>query len=122
MNIVELHVIYGNPDTEEWENVTYFIVDEYVPIDFGKGLDHVKQRQENDWRNVLLPNDEQVDIMVIRTGDQFTLNIRQDKIALSQTMCESLSSMCFRTLSGRDVNIQIHPEGKHKDISDYKHT
>ena len=120
MSAIELHVIYGNPEIEEWENVTYLVVNEYVPIDFNKGIEHVKQRQEDDWCNVTLPNNEQVDIMVIKNKDQLTLNVRQDGIALSQVMCNSLSSMCFRTLAGRDVNIQIHPEGTYKNVPDYK--
>ena len=120
MSAIELHVIYGNLEIEEWENITYLPANDYVPIDFNNGVEHVKQRQEEDWSSVILPNNEKIDIMVIKNGDQLTLNIRQEKTALSQIICNSLSSMCFRTLAGRDVNIQIHPEGAHKNVPDYK--
>jgi hypothetical protein len=120
MSSIELHIIYGNPETEEWENVTYLVVNEYVPIDFPRGIEHVKQRLESDWNKILLPNNEQIDVMAIKNGENLTLNIRQGRIPLSQIMCNSLSSMCFRTLSGRDVNIQVHSEGAHKNVRDYQ--
>ena len=115
MSAIELHVIFGDPETEEWENISYLLVNEYVPIDFTKGIEHVKQRQEDDWNNVTLPNNEQIDIMVIKTEDQLTLNVRQGRIPLSQVICNSMSSMCFRTLSGCDVNIKVHQEETHKN-------
>ena len=58
--------------------------------------------------------------MAIKNGENLILNIRQKNIALSQIVCNSLSSMCFRTLSGRDINIQVHAEGTHKNVPDYQ--
>ena len=113
MDTIELHIHYGNPDSELWEDITYFEVSEYIGPDFTKGFENIQKKLENDWQKISLA-DELLKIMVIKTSDNFTINVRQEDTPLFQVMCQSFSSACFRTLTGKDISLQVHELGTFK--------
>lgn len=120
MSSFELHVIYGNTETEEWDVVDYLTISPYEELDFSKGVDFIKQAMADSWNVVSLPNDETIEIMTIFDPDQdnLTLNVRQGNTPVLQVMCSNMSSVCFRTLASKDVNLQVHSVGTFSTIKE----
>lgn len=113
MEAIEIYIIYGNEEKEEWENVSVLNIDPHVQPDYSLGLDQLKELQEKSWHSVILPNGEEIEIMTIYTTEEnaFTLNVRQNRTAILQVLCEGMPCVCFQTLKHETVNLQVHKRG-----------
>lgn len=104
---MKLKVIYGNDETEEWEDVAVIEVDPYQPVK----TPPKKRSDLYDWRLVSFPNGEEIEVYFIYEdgSPNMTLNVRQGSESICQVLGASLSSVCFKTLQGKMINIQTVP-------------
>lgn len=113
MNSVAVHVIWGNSKSEAWEDIRDFTVDSQESYDWTKFEDvqAYKSTIEAQWISVPIPTGEVIEVMAVFDADSegFVMHVRQGQEAIAQVMCQSLSSMVFRTLGGETISIQVHP-------------
>ena len=116
MDSVTIHVTWGNPDTCEPEDVHEFSVCAQKPTDWAefKGVQAYKSAIEEQWVSTQSPTGEVIEVMAVFSADRggFVMHVRQDKKAVAQVICQSLSSFFFRTLNGEAVGIEVHPSNE----------
>ncbi len=115
MNSVAIHVIWGNSDSSEWEDVEELAAEPQVSFDWTefKDVETYKTTIEAEWKSVEIPTGEVVEIMAVfsQDSDNFTMHVRQDKEAIAQILCQGMPSLIFRTLAGETINLQVHEKG-----------
>ncbi|MFK8012428.1 MAG: hypothetical protein AB8B80_10330 [Marinicellaceae bacterium] len=113
IEIYVIYVIYGNEKKEEWENVSVINIDPYAKPDYSLGEEHLKKLQEESWYPAVLPNKEKIEIAATYSteGQDFALNVRQNRTALLQVLCKGMPCVCFQTLKRETVNLQVHKRG-----------
>ena len=113
MQHVRAHIIYGNPQTQLWENVAALDLAPYETPDFSLGAEAVMSALKIQWTAANLPSDETIEIHGVYSlsSENFALHVRQNSEAVAQVLCKGMPSLIFKTLGGATVNIQIHKRG-----------
>lgn len=113
MEAIEIYVIYANEEKKEWETVSVLNIDPHVQPDYSLGVGYLKELQEKSWHFTALPNGEEIEIMAMYTTEEkaFALNVRQNRAAILQVLCEGMPFVCFQTLKNETVNLQVHKRG-----------
>lgn len=108
MSGVRATVIFGNPQSEEWETLATFEEFPAPPINWSSiSLDDVRLKTK--WHSVTLPSGEIVEVNVLTYDSGCTINVRQGTEPVAQVLgADRTPSLSFRTLGGQMVNIQIH--------------
>jgi len=108
---IEIAVIYGNPRTEMWENITDFEVEIYREPDW-RAAEGLNGFPEVIWKSCVLPTGEEFELLVGITSDEnglhYGIHVRQGSEVVAQVLCQGRPSVIFRTIGGATVNIQTH--------------
>jgi len=108
MKAVRAYVIFGNPQTEEWETVAELSVEPWGAIDWGTVTAGDPERLKGKWNVARLPNGEEIEVMIGGHASGCTINVRQGMEAIAQLLGGGHTpSMIFRTANGSTVNIQV---------------